>query len=299
MDGRWLAAAALMGLGASAALRGRGSRALTPNSRAAELSQGFQKQFRDAWDEGAWEALVRGPVARLARSLERAGEDETTVDSTLEAVLRLLGEAQGHGYLADPEGVFGQIWRVRVPAELVSVPPSRRFALLAELWNASEGLVRLPAWKVRVFRQEVSLDGVPLEGLASAIVRGEQVFTSDAGLTLGASPTVVHWIRFETDPSFLPGELYLRHPRLVLVTDRLSPRTEAVWFSRTEGPIAVGAFAKAPVRPVLHSGVEVWNAIAKSDPAVTRRYHSIGTPAWSIASLVTSRYLLCAVPEVA
>lgn len=293
MDGRWLTAAALLAtLGASAARRG--SRSLTPGSRAGDLGQAFQKQFRGAWDADAWEAIVRGPVAQLARALDRTGEDHATSDDTLDAVLRLLGEAQGHGYFAHE--LFRQIWLERVPKELAQVAPSRRFTLLADLWNKSEALVRSPRWKVEVFAHEVTLDGVPLEAIANRLVLGDELLDSDAGLVLSSSSMVVHWLSF-SDPTFLPGDLYLKHPRLVIVSDRLSSRAEAVWLSATEGPVSVGAFKNPPARPALATGKDLWKAIAEKDPAVTTRHHSVATRVWSAATLVTSRYLLCAVPE--
>jgi hypothetical protein len=100
------------------------------------------------WDAELFEALVRGPAAKLAFAVADDAER-----SVLSAYLRLVQEGVGMGYVrqlqAGPMGwaSFLECCFVGlVPERLAAIPSTKRVEFLATVWNLGEGLRREPEW---------------------------------------------------------------------------------------------------------------------------------------------------------
>jgi len=297
MDGRWITAAALVALGGAKALSSSGSRALAPGSKVAEMGEQLRRRF-PRWSDDAWEQVVRGAGARLARALDRSGASKEDATETLSSWLGLVGELMGQDLVSpsDRPDLFTAIWLDRVPTELPSIPAGKRYLLMANLFNACEAAAKKGAW----FRSLLDSDVDRSTPLADLAARLSDLEGSYPGRAFSPDAAELHWVGFGA--SFLPGDLEVVHGfdgRLVVVTDRLSRRAEGLWLSRDRGPIRIGALppGRRALRAVRAEGLSTWDELSTREPSLTRRYHAVETPWWSVASLVTSRYVVCAVSE--
>jgi hypothetical protein len=175
------------------------------------------------WDADLFEALVRGPAAKLATEVADA-PDRTAI---LQAYLRLLQEGVGTGCVRQagrgPLGwtTFLECCLVEViPGSLTAVSAPKRLEFLVKVWNLGEGLRREPEWVDRyVSACAPSWErGEPAEDFLARTL--EPVLTPPrAAKWQGPFRVQVLDLRPLHD-EFLPGLMRLAAPSVLCVADR-------------------------------------------------------------------------------
>jgi hypothetical protein len=183
----------------------------------AEVARRTSSQF----DAARFQALVETRVRELWPLIRGV----VSAVPVLRSYLRLLAEAVGMGCLIeDARGqqrdFLSDLLVNQVPARLPDVPPERRAACLAQLWNLGEGLLQEPAWLNR-FAMAFAREASDLLALPAHLGRVLEPVLVPRPPSQWAGPCelVVLDPRPVAD-RFLPGEMHLAAPAVVCVHDR-------------------------------------------------------------------------------
>jgi hypothetical protein len=265
---------------------------------AVRLEQAARGRFVH-WDGSLWLDIVNGPVGDLASGLDGAGAGIEAAP-VVESFLRLACEAVGRGYLfptsAGRESFFGLAFRVLVPVLVPRLPPERRAAAMAALWNLSENLEAGPVWLARIFYR-VAWGWRSLDDLEAKVAEVERLASAppDEGQRLGDRERAL-WIGLaEEDRRFLPGRLHFVAPTVLCVHDRSRAGVRVgVWL--IDEPLVLGAMAcDHEPGPEAAAGAR-WKKIASAERRFDEPHAAIANAWRAAASLVTSQKILALLP---
>jgi hypothetical protein len=218
-----------------------------------QLGEEGPRRFSE-WDAPRFAAYCRTVLPALWTRLpsERA--------RTLAGLSALVQQGIGEGYLkGDPEGPplnFLEVClRDWLPDILPRLPVEQHLPLLARVWNLGEGLLREPEW-VNAFVMsrigELRVDTRP------------EVFLVDVLRPLLEPATAARWeapyqvtllsLR-QADDEFLPGEIQLAAPTVLVVSDRRRPVRLGIHLRREGQSVVLGSFG--PIGPFPDEQAEV------------------------------------------
>jgi hypothetical protein len=172
-----------------------------------------------------------------------------------------IGEGFLRGNPEDPPGNFLEYCiREWLPPTLAELPAEKQMALLASVWNLGEGLLREPDWVngyVMSRIHELRRNNLPQEVLVEIL----RPLLEPAPAARWEAPYRVTLLSLRpADDEFLPGEMQLAAPTVLVVTDRRRPVRLGVHLQRMGKSIVLGAFGPTGSFPDEPAGVQVtWN----------------------------------------
>jgi hypothetical protein len=209
------------------------------------------RQF-SKWNAALFAAYGQTVLPGLWAKLDRAGECAGRALSTL--VYQGIGEGYLSGALTDsPGNVLEFCLRDWLPEVLASLPAEEHLPLLARVWNLCEGILHEPEWINSYVMSRIGelQAGKRLEESFEEILRP---LLEPAPAARWQAPYRVTVLSLRPDnDAFLPGEMQLAAPTVLVVSDRRRPLRLGIHLrrdgqSRVLGPIAAGpAFADEPV----------------------------------------------------
>jgi hypothetical protein len=140
---------------------------------------------------------------------------------------------------------------------LPELPADERLSLLARVWNLGEGLLREPDWvngyvmsRIGELRSEKCLETTLVDILGPLL--------EPAPAARWEAPFSVTLLSLrQADDEFLPGEMRLAAPTVLVVTDRRRPVRLGVHLRRMGQSIVLGAFGPSGAFPHEPAGVDV------------------------------------------
>jgi hypothetical protein len=192
----------------------------------------------------AWERLPAGCVGTFA------------------ALSEMVQQGIGEGYLkSDPDGASLNLLefclREWLPGVLAGRPAREHLPLLARVWNLGEGLLREPGWVNRYVMSrigELRDDRGPEEFLVEVL----RPLLESAPASRWEGPYRVTLLSLRpADDEFLPGEMHLAAPTVLVVADRRRPVRLGVHLRRQGRSIVLGAFGPSSPFPEQPSAVGV------------------------------------------
>jgi hypothetical protein len=177
------------------------------------------------------------PFARVARisgtALASALADAPDASRVIDAYLRLVAEALRLRYIdgarsapdgtdAPPLSLLGRVLLDAVPRRLTAYPAERRLAILADVWNLGEGLLRQPSWMGRIASALIrDLDN--LEHLDETLAATLAPLITPTRQSSFSGPFTVQVIDLrEIDDELLPGRMHAATATVLCVHDRVS-----------------------------------------------------------------------------
>jgi hypothetical protein len=208
------------------------------------------------WDGPRFDAYCGTLLPELCERLSPA------CGPTLASFAMLIEQGIGEGYLRSPPEVAPAnllefCLRVWLPDALPQTPPAERRPLLARVWNLCEGLLREPAWvnaylmaRVGEFRKDRAPEAFLVDALRPLLepVRSARWEGPFRVTLLSLRPA---------DDAFLPGEMQLAAPAVLVVTDRRRPARLGIHLRREGRSTILGPFAAAEPFPDEPPGVNV------------------------------------------
>ncbi len=206
-----------------------------------------------SWKPTLFQDYCQGTVARIWRE---HGPGTTT------AYVHCLCEAIGTGYVTasvqeTPANLLEHCLRTWLPVRLAAVPREQHLALFARSWNLLEGLLREPGWvNAYVMARTKELDRET--ELEPFLVRVLKPLFEPAAAASWTGPFRVTLLPLrQADDDFLPGDMNLVAPTVLVVKDRRRPvqcgvilrkqgQSELAGMFETTSPYAQGPSAVVP-----------------------------------------------------
>jgi hypothetical protein len=195
---------------------------------AGRVTEEWRQRHAD-WDPTPFAQAAATSGAALAGALADAADAEPVVD----AYLRLVAEALHLRYIdratcarlgrAEPveSSLLGRLLLDAVPRRLPAYGAGRRLALLADVWNLGEGLLRQASWMGRV-ASALTRDLDDLEGLGAALATTLAPLITSTRRSSFTGPFAVQVLDLrEVDDEFLPGAMHAAAPAVLCVHDRV------------------------------------------------------------------------------
>jgi len=194
----------------------------------AELRADGPRRFSQ-WDAGVFDAVVSGPATALAARLD----GQPDADGVLTGYLRLVQQGVGTGVLKQvAPGAAGwsnfleRLLVEVVPTQLPSVAAAKRLAVLVQVWNLGEGLLREPTWVDR-YVGACSAALTRLDHLEPFLVRTLDPVLAPPPPASWSGKTRVGVLDLRpVHAEFLPGRLRLAAPTVLCVEDRRRPELQ-------------------------------------------------------------------------
>jgi hypothetical protein len=194
----------------------------------AELRADGPRRF-SRWDARLFDAVVSGPADVLAEALR----GQPDADGVLAGYLRLVQQGVGTGVVKQvapgPAGWSNFLERLLVelvPARLPSVVGAKRLAVLVQVWNLGEGLLREPAWVDR-YVNACSATLERLDQLEAFLVHTLEPVLAPPPPASWSGKTRVGVLDLRpVHAEFLPGRLRLAAPTVMCVEDRRRPELQ-------------------------------------------------------------------------
>jgi len=219
------------------------------------LGEEGARQF-SAWDAPLFAAYCRTILPAVWKSLSSGSE------GTFEGLATLVQQGIGEGYLkGDPEIAPGNFLefciRDWLPEVFAGLPAEEHPRLLAHVWNLGEGLLREPEWVngyVMSRIGELRGDKMP-EAILVDILRP---LLEPAPPARWEAPYRVTLLSLRpADDEFLPGEMQMAAPTVLVVTDRRRPVRLGVHLRREGQSIVLGTFGATGAFSDEPAGVDV------------------------------------------
>ena len=220
-----------------------------------QLAEEGPRRFSD-WDAALFAAYCRTFLPSVHARLSKYGE------RTYVAVAAMVQQGIGEGYLkADPEAnplnFLEHCLRGWLPEVLSRRPAEEHLRLLARVWNLGEGLLREPGWvNAYVMSRigELCGDAGPEDFLVGVL----RPLMEPAPPARWEAPYRVTMLSLRpTDDEFLPGEMHLAAPAVLVVSDRRRPVQLGVHLKREGQSVVLGAFGPTSAFADDRSGVPV------------------------------------------
>jgi hypothetical protein len=258
------------------------------------LAEEGPKRF-SAWDAPRFDAYCR---AFLADAWDRLPEGR---GSTFEGFAAMVQQGIGRGYLgADPGASPGNFLefclRVWLPDALAGLPAEQHSTLMARVWNLGEGLLREPAW-VDGYVMSRSGELLGHDGPEAFLVDVLRPLLEPAPEARWGAPYLVTTMSLrQSDDDFLPGDMQLASPTVLVVSDRHRAVRLGIHLRRQGRSVVLGAFGPAGAFPDGPAGVDVaWEGDAARIGADVVRPPFLGRPfRWT---LVRAGFLVASAPD--
>jgi hypothetical protein len=213
-------------------------------------SSGWDARLFDAYGRTVLPALWQRLPASLPEDRER----------TFASVLALVHEGIGQGHLtsepeAAPTNLLEFCVRDWLPGTLAELSPAEHVPLLARVWNVAEGLLGEPAWVNAYVMARVGelASGANLEAF---LVETLRPLMEPAPPARWEGPYRVTLLSLRAaDDEFLPGEMHLAAPAVLIVEDRRRPARVGVHLRREGRSAVLGTFGAT--RPFSEEPVPV------------------------------------------
>jgi hypothetical protein len=183
-------------------------------------------------------------------------------DRTLMGLASLVYQGIGEGHLNgdledQPGNVLEFCIRDWLPEALARAPADEQLALLARVWNVGEGLLREPDWingyvmsRIGELRGEKSLETILAEILRPLL--------EPAPAARWEAPYRVTMLSLRlADDGFLPGDMQLAAPTVLVVSDRRRPMRLGIHLRRQGQSRVLGTFGPLAGFDDEPAGVEV------------------------------------------
>ncbi len=183
-------------------------------------------------------------------------------EHTFAALAAMVQQGIGEGYLkgdpeAAPENFLEFCIRTWLPDVLDGLPAEDHLPLLARVWNLGEGLMREPEWvngyvmsRVRELRGDQAPEAILVEILRPLL--------EPATAALWEPPYRVTLLSLRpVDDEFLPGEMQLAAPTVLVVSDRRRPVRLGVHLRREGQSLVLGTFGPLGAVPDEPVAVDV------------------------------------------
>ncbi len=183
-------------------------------------------------------------------------------ERTFAGLTALVQSGIGEGYLKGGPGVAPRNFlefclRDWLPDVLARLPAEKHLPLLARVWNLGEGLLREPEWVndyVMSRIGELRGDRMPEEILGDIL----RPLMEAAPEALWVSPYRVTLLSLRhADDEFLPGEMQLVAPTVLVVADRRRPVRLGIHLRREGRSVVLGSFGPTGTFPVEPNSVPV------------------------------------------
>ena len=219
------------------------------------LGEEGPRRFSD-WDAALFDAYCRTFLPSVRERLSEDGE------RTFVAVATMVQQGIGEGYLkADPRAsplnfLEYCLWGW-LPEFLSRQPVEEHLPLLARVWNLGEGLMREPGWvNAYVMSRIGELRGEarPEDFLVDVL----RPLMEPAPPARWEAPYRVTMLSLRpADDEFLPGEMHLAAPAVLVVSDRRRSVRLGVHLKREGQSVVLGAFGPTSAFADDRSGVPV------------------------------------------
>ena len=187
-------------------------------------------------------------------------------DRAFKGLSEMVQQGIGEGYLrgdpeAAPQNFLEFCIRDWLPAVLAELPADEHVRLLAQVWNLGEGLLREPDWvnqyvmsRIGELRSDRRLEAILIDILRPLM--------EPAPAARWEAPYSVTLLSLrQADDEFLPGEMQLAAPTVLVVTDRRRPVRLGVHLRRMGQSMVLGAFGPAGAFSDEPAGVDItWEA---------------------------------------
>jgi hypothetical protein len=204
------------------------------------LAEEGPKRF-SKWDASLFAAYCRTILPAVWKS------QSSGIERTFAGLCALVYHGIGEGYLKGgpevaPRNFLEFCIRDWLPEVLVGLPAEDRLPLLPRVWNLGEGLLREPEW----------VNGYVMSRIAELVgaKRPEAVLADILRPLLEPAPPA-RWeapyrvtllsLR-QADNEFLPGEMQLAAPTVLVVSDRRRPVRLGIHLRREGQSVVVGGF---------------------------------------------------------
>jgi hypothetical protein len=205
-----------------------------------QLDEEGQRRFA-GWDAPLFAAYCRSFLPALWNRLPPRSNE------TFAGLSALVQQGIGEGYLksepeAPPLNFLEFCLRGWLPQVLPGLPPEQHLPLLARVWNLGEGLLREPEWVsayVMSRMDELRTDKMPEEFLIGVL----RPILEPAPPARWEPPFQVTLISLRhDDDEFLPGEMHMAAPTVLVVSDRRRPTRLGVHLRRQGQSVVLGRF---------------------------------------------------------
>lgn len=219
------------------------------------LGEQGPKRF-SRWNGTLFSAYCQTVLPALLTKLGPANE------RTLLGLASLVYQGIGEGYLngepdSEPRNLLEFCIRDWLPEALAGAPPGEHLPLLARVWNLGEGILREPEWiNSYVMSRIGELRGAKsLEAILEDILRP---LLEPAPAARWQAPYRVTMLSLRpVDDAFLPGELRLAAPTVLVVSDRRRPMRLGIHLLRNGQSRVLGTFGPLAGFEDEPAGVEV------------------------------------------
>ena len=208
------------------------------------------------WNPSLFAAYLRTVLPNVEKRLSSG------IDRTIAGLAALVQQGIGEGYLnGDPEEAPGNLLefciRDWLPDALATLSEEEHLPLLARIWNLGEGLLREPAWVNEYVMSRIGVlcgEKQP-EAMLVEILRP---LLEPVKMARWEPPYRVTLLSLrQADDAFLPGEMQLAAPTVLVVADRRRPLRLGIHLRREGQSLVLGAFGPARAFPDEPAGVEV------------------------------------------
>jgi hypothetical protein len=212
------------------------------------LGEEGPRRFSD-WDVSLFAAYGRTYLPAVWNRLVPGSE------RTFAGLSALVQQGVGEGYLkSDPEAAplnfLEFCLRDWLPEVLTSLPAEHHLPLLARVWNLGEGLLREPQWVndyVMSRLGELCGDRLPEEILVEVL----RPLLEPAPPARWEAPYQVTLLSLRhADDEFLPGDMQLAAPTVLVVSDRRRPVRLGIHLRRKGQSVVLGTLG--PTGPFPH-----------------------------------------------
>jgi hypothetical protein len=205
-----------------------------------QLSDEGPRRFSH-WNAPLFAAYCRTVLPAAWERLDSGGE------RSFAGLCTLVQQGIGEGYLkGDPEAEPGNFLefciRDWLPEVLANLPEEEHLPLLARTWNLGEGLALEPEWVNGYVMSRISLlKGEPrLETILIEILRPLMEAAPPARWEAPYRVTLLS-LR-QADDEFLPGDMHLAAPTVLVVSDRRRPVRLGIHLRRQGQSVVLGTF---------------------------------------------------------
>lgn len=162
----------------------------------------------------------------------------------------LIQQGVGEGYLSgdleqSPRNFLEFCLRQWLPEVLASLPEGEGVALLSRIWNLGESLLREPEWvNAYVMSRIAAMAGT--DSPEAFLVEVLRPLMEQAPAARWEAPYRVTLLSLRNDDDeFLPGEMQLVAPTVLVVTDRFRPARLGIHLLREGKSLVLGKFGLA------------------------------------------------------
>jgi hypothetical protein len=254
-----------------------------------QLGDEGPKHF-SAWDAPRFAAYCRNFLPAVWQRLPAGSR------RSFASLAAMVQHGIGAGYLkgnpdAAPQNFLEFCIREWLPQALSGLPPEEHLPLLAQVWNLGEGLLSEPEWVNRYVLSRIGeLNGKTRpEAFLVAVLRP---LLEPAPAARWEAPYRVTLLALRAaDDEFLPGEMHLAAPAVLVVSDRRRPVRLGIHLRRGGQSTVLGTFATTSRFPDEPAAVAVrWDRrIARIGESTVRLPFLAGPYRWAA---VPSGYLV-------